>query len=58
MARIPVTEAGYYDGRFIPAGGSYDDGRPDQPDVDDAAEAKARPAKKPKAKASDSGAGE
>ncbi|MDB5582827.1 MAG: hypothetical protein JWR80_8003 [Bradyrhizobium sp.] len=44
MARIEVTEAGYHNGHFIPAGGSYDAGEPVADATED--EAKAKPAKK------------
>jgi hypothetical protein len=43
MARVTVTEAGYYAGRFLHAGDSYDDGTPAN---EASAETKAKPAKK------------
>jgi hypothetical protein len=45
VAKITVTEAGYYNGQFIAAGGSYDDG------VEATEKVEAKPAKKAKAKA-------
>jgi hypothetical protein len=44
MARVAVTQAGYYAGRFLHAGDSYDDGTP--ADDTPAVETKAKPAKK------------